>query len=137
MKELTLYKELRMAIKVGNLEKVKAIISADPDVVHGETIFGTCVHFASKHGQLEILQYLVSVGANMNADGGETPGGRDAGAGETPGPSARRRGGETPGPGRDAGAIQNRRDAGAETPGRPRRRGHPEWLDRTAVRSSL
>ena len=58
------------AIIEGVLETVKKMIKEEPALLHEETIFGTWLHRAAIQGQLEIAQYLIDEGIDVNQNGG-------------------------------------------------------------------
>lgn len=58
------------AIIEGDLETVKKMIKEEPALLHEETIFGTWLHRAAIQGQLEIAQYLIDEGIDVNQNGG-------------------------------------------------------------------
>ena len=71
MAESTIEKEIRLAIKAGNADKVAALIDSDKEQLHAnDSLFGTWLHFAASFGKLEIVKRLVEMGANVNTNGG-------------------------------------------------------------------
>ena len=62
--ELYMNQELYDAVKYGDLEKVKYIISLGADIRRYDDV---CVQWASQHGHLEIVKYLVSLGADFRS----------------------------------------------------------------------
>lgn len=62
--------EIRTAIKQGDTEKVVALIGSDRSRLEMMTVFGSWLHVAAHHGQLEIVKRLVSLGADVNRRGG-------------------------------------------------------------------
>lgn len=63
-------KEIRSAIKKGDVEKVVNLIGSDQGRLTMMTPFGTWLHVAASHGQLEIVKRLIALGANVNQNGG-------------------------------------------------------------------
>lgn len=68
-------KEIRSAIKVGNIEKVVELIDSNPDLLNLMTPFGTWLHVAASKGELGIVKKLVELGLNINIQGGVYGGG--------------------------------------------------------------
>jgi len=62
--------EIRSAIKHGNLDRVAALIGFDRSQLTRMTVFGTWLHVAASHGKLEIVKYLIEMGADVNRPGG-------------------------------------------------------------------
>ncbi len=65
-----LNKEIRNAIKNFENNKVKLLIGQDKEVLNTMTTFGTWLHVAAKHGNLEICKYIIEEGININTKGG-------------------------------------------------------------------
>lgn len=63
-------KEIRSAIKQGNVERVATLIDSDADLLNMKTPFGGWLHVAASHGKLEIVKRLVDLGADLNMRGG-------------------------------------------------------------------
>lgn len=63
------------AIKRGNLPEVVRLLTEDRSLLHMWTPFGTWLHDAASEGQLEIVEWLVNQGVDINAYNGshETP----------------------------------------------------------------
>ncbi len=60
--------EIHEAAKIGDLEKVKSILKADPDAIKALNETGsTPLHSAAYNGQLAMSEYLISAGADFNA----------------------------------------------------------------------
>jgi ankyrin repeat protein len=70
MDEKQLAMEIRAAIKQGDTDKVAALIGSSTEWRDMMTPFGTWLHVAAAHGQLDIVKLLVSLGANVNIQGG-------------------------------------------------------------------
>jgi len=63
-------KDIRSAIKIGQTDTVKDLLEKEPDMLTWMTPFGTWLHVASAHGHLEIVEYLINAGIDINAQGG-------------------------------------------------------------------
>ena len=70
MNELELAKALREAVKAGDIGEVRSLIGQSKERLHLMTPFGTWLHMAAKSGHLELVQCLISMGADVNARGG-------------------------------------------------------------------
>jgi ankyrin repeat protein len=68
-------KEIWSAIKQGDIEKVVSPINGGKVRLEMMTPFGTWLHVAAHHGQLEIAKRLVAWGADINRYGGIAGGG--------------------------------------------------------------
>lgn len=76
MNELELTKAIRAAILAGDVQQVRSLIVGSADALHHMTPFGTWLHVAAKSGRLDVVQALISLGADINARGdtfGGTP----------------------------------------------------------------
>jgi glyoxylase-like metal-dependent hydrolase (beta-lactamase superfamily II) len=63
--------ELLDAVKTGDLAKVKALVENDPGIVNAKNPGGQTILFAAvSFGRLEIAEYLISKGANVNEKSG-------------------------------------------------------------------
>jgi uncharacterized protein len=60
---------MRQAIKSGNLKLVKEMIEEYEGLKNEVTGFGTWLHVAAKHGELDIVKYLVAIGLDVNQSG--------------------------------------------------------------------
>jgi len=59
--------EMLEAVKAGDLAKVKALVEKDPSIVNAKNPGGQTILFAAvSFGRLEIAEYLISKGANVN-----------------------------------------------------------------------
>ncbi|HYH64195.1 MAG TPA: ankyrin repeat domain-containing protein [Urbifossiella sp.] len=67
---LAYQKRIREAIKAGDCETAKALIDADPSQLHTMTVFGTWMHVAAARDQVDLVEWLVRRGADVNARGG-------------------------------------------------------------------
>lgn len=70
MDQKLLAKEIRSAIKNGKIEMVENLIGDNADILNIMTVFGTWLHVAASHGQLEIAKLLIKLGADVNKKGG-------------------------------------------------------------------
>ena len=68
-------KEIRTAIKQGDVERVLELIGSDEELLHMMTPFGTWLHVAASHGKLEIVKRLIDLGVDINLRGGTFNGG--------------------------------------------------------------
>lgn len=66
MAEKTFFKDMLDTIRQGDLERVMTLIEEDRERLHMTTVFGTWLHFAAKHGKLEIVKYFISQGLDVN-----------------------------------------------------------------------
>lgn len=63
-------KAIRNAIKLGDTNEVKQLIGDDNEILNTMTSFGTWLHVAAKKGHLEIVEYLINKGIDIDAKGG-------------------------------------------------------------------
>ncbi|MCZ8535250.1 ankyrin repeat domain-containing protein [Psychrobacillus psychrodurans] len=63
-------KNIRSAIKSGQLDTLKDLLKKEPEMLTWMTPFGTWLHVAAAHGHLEIVEYLINAGIVVNAEGG-------------------------------------------------------------------
>ena len=70
MEQKNINKAIRNAIKMGDINEVKQLIGDDNEILNTITSFGTWLHVASKKGHLEIVEYLISEGIDIDARGG-------------------------------------------------------------------
>jgi ankyrin repeat protein len=75
MDDIRCAQEIRTAIKQGDLDTLQVLIGSDKTILELMTVFGTWLHVATAHEKLEILKYLVSIGADVNRKGGILGGG--------------------------------------------------------------
>ncbi|MCM3169380.1 suppressor of fused domain protein [Peribacillus frigoritolerans] len=68
-------KEIRSAIKKGNIEKVVELIGTNAEHLNMMTPFGTWLHVAASRGELNIVKKLIELGSNINVLGGVYGGG--------------------------------------------------------------
>lgn len=69
-------KEMRQAIKSNDLEKVKIMIEKNKGILNEVTPFGTILHDAATEGHLDIAQFFINSGIDVNKRAGT----RDASA---------------------------------------------------------
>ncbi|MHC9538138.1 MAG: ankyrin repeat domain-containing protein [Vulcanimicrobiota bacterium] len=68
MPECAFADAIQDAVRGGDLQKVKAIIENDPSWIHYKSADGrTLLHWASKNMQVDVSEYLMSKGADVNA----------------------------------------------------------------------
>ncbi|MFP9131372.1 ankyrin repeat domain-containing protein [Niallia sp. BSM11] len=63
-------KDIRSAIKSGQLDTLRDLLEKEPEMLTWMTPFGTWLHVATAHGHLEIVEYLINAGIDINAQGG-------------------------------------------------------------------
>ncbi|MGX5540981.1 ankyrin repeat domain-containing protein [Bacillus wiedmannii] len=63
-------KAIRNAIKLGDTSEVKQLIGDDNEILNTMTSFCTWLHVAAKKGHLEIVEYLINKGIDIDAKGG-------------------------------------------------------------------
>lgn len=63
-------KDIRSVIKSGQLDTVIDLLEKEPEMLTWMTPFGTWLHVAAAHGHLEIVEYLINAGLDVNAKGG-------------------------------------------------------------------
>jgi ankyrin repeat protein len=73
--QIQIHKQLRSAIKQGDIETFVTVIGSDKGRLTMMTPFGTCLHVAASFGKLDIVKRLVEMGADVNAYGGTADGG--------------------------------------------------------------
>jgi ankyrin repeat protein len=54
------------AAKMGRLDDLKTLIDADPKLLNAANGWGTALHEAAYHGQLAVVEYLLSRGADAS-----------------------------------------------------------------------
>ncbi|EHQ06624.1 ankyrin repeat domain-containing protein [Leptonema illini] len=70
MNEIEIGKELRTAIKAGDVERVVELIGDSKDRLMQITPFGTWLHVAATSGQLQVVKRLLAMGSDPNVRGG-------------------------------------------------------------------
>ena len=63
-------KDIRSAIKSGQLDTLRDLLEKEPEMLTWMTPFGTWLHVAAAHGHLAIVEYLINAGIEINAQGG-------------------------------------------------------------------
>lgn len=71
MDKIQIAKDIRGAIKSGQLDKLRNLLEQEPEMLTWMTPFGTWLHIAAAYGQLVIIEYLINVGIDTNVQGGE------------------------------------------------------------------
>jgi len=66
----SLKQAMRGALRSGDDATAIELLSSDPTQLSEQTAFGTWLHVAASFGRLEVVQYLVRSGADVNAVGG-------------------------------------------------------------------
>ena len=64
-----IFKEMRAAVISGELGTVKEMLAQHEGLAEDTSVFGTWLHVAAKHGQMEIVKYLLDIGMDVNAKG--------------------------------------------------------------------
>ncbi|MGE7184022.1 ankyrin repeat domain-containing protein [Peribacillus sp. NPDC006672] len=70
MDKTQIAKDIRVAIKSGQLDTVRDLLEKEPEMLTVMTSFGTWLHIAAAYGRLEIIEYLINTGIDTNAQGG-------------------------------------------------------------------
>ncbi|WP_242223028.1 ankyrin repeat domain-containing protein [Bacillus cereus group sp. BfR-BA-01380] len=70
MDKTQIAKDIRGAIKGGQLDTLRGLLEKDPEMLTWMTPFGTWLHVAAAHGHLKIIEYLISAGIDIHAQGG-------------------------------------------------------------------
>jgi ankyrin repeat protein len=65
-----LHKQVRSAIKSGDIAAVQGLLDSHQDRLQMMTPFGTWLHVAASFGQLDIVKWLVQKGMDINANAG-------------------------------------------------------------------
>ena len=65
-----LVKELYSLICHSEMEKVQDILEGAPTLLEVKTPIGSWLHVAARHGDINIVKYLVESGLDINASGG-------------------------------------------------------------------
>ena len=69
--DILIIKQIRTAIKQGAIEQVQEIFQNNHEALSITTsVFGSWLHVAAQFGKLDIIKYLVSIGADINKNGG-------------------------------------------------------------------
>ncbi|WP_283750432.1 ankyrin repeat domain-containing protein [Bacillus cereus] len=67
MDKIQIAKRMRDSIKSGQLDTLRSLLEKEPKILEYVTPFGTWLHVATAHGQLEIIEYLINSGINIHA----------------------------------------------------------------------
>lgn len=70
MDKIQIAKDIRNAIKIGRIDILKDLFAKNPEMLDWMSVFGTWLHVASAHGKLEIVEYLINAGIDINVQGG-------------------------------------------------------------------
>lgn len=70
MEDLQLAKRIRSAIKGGYATEVIELLDNNSSLINMTTPFGTWLHVASRHGQLDIVKQLIALGMDVDTQGG-------------------------------------------------------------------
>jgi ankyrin repeat protein len=70
MNDFSAAKEMRSAIKQGDIKKVIELVISSNTLLNMMTPFGTWLHVAATKGKLDIVKYLIKCGLNPNVRGG-------------------------------------------------------------------
>lgn len=63
-------KAMRKAIKEGELNKVKELLSVNEELLVTDTVFGSWLHVAADQGKIDIIEHLINCGIDINCNGG-------------------------------------------------------------------
>lgn len=69
MDKKSVNKAIRNAIKLGDMNEVIQLIGDDKEILSTMTSFGTWLHVAAKKGHLEMVEYLINKGIDIDARG--------------------------------------------------------------------
>ncbi|MDM5312616.1 ankyrin repeat domain-containing protein [Peribacillus frigoritolerans] len=70
MDKTQIAKDIRGAIKSDQLDTLRDLLEKEPEMLTVMTPFGTWLHIAAAYGRLEIIEYLINAGIDINAQGG-------------------------------------------------------------------
>ncbi len=63
-------KDIRGAIKNGQLDILRDLLEKEPEMLTWMTPFGSWLHVAAAHGHIEIVEFLINAGIDVNVQGG-------------------------------------------------------------------
>ena len=63
-------KQMREAIKKGDIKLVKELIQENEGLLYVDTTFGSWLHVAADCGKCDIVEYLIECGLDVNKNGG-------------------------------------------------------------------
>lgn len=63
-------KLMREAIKSGELKRVKELLTSYDGLLDEDTLFGSWLHVAADFGRIDIAEYLIYCGIDLNRNGG-------------------------------------------------------------------
>ena len=70
MDKIKIAKDIRGTITDGQLDTLRDLLEKEPEMLTWMTPFGTWLHVATAHGHLDIIEYLIHAGIDVNAQGG-------------------------------------------------------------------
>jgi ankyrin repeat protein len=70
MTDIEFSKEIRLAIRQGDIDRISSLINTHPEYTNMATPFGTWLHVASRAGDLGVVKLLVDLGVDINKAGG-------------------------------------------------------------------
>jgi ankyrin repeat protein len=70
MEKQAILKELYTAVAESNLFAIKSILEINPELLHVETPNGSWLHVAARRKDIEIIDFFVKSGLNINKEGG-------------------------------------------------------------------
>lgn len=70
MDSINIKKDIRTAFKNGDNTKIKMLTGNDKEILNMTTAFGTQIHVAADFGNLEMVEYLLNLGIDINIEGG-------------------------------------------------------------------
>ncbi|SHK26060.1 Ankyrin repeat-containing protein [Clostridium cavendishii DSM 21758] len=70
MDTVNIKRNIRTAFKNKDNAKIKMLIGDDKEILNMVTAFGTWLHVAADFGNLEMVEYLLNLGLDINTEGG-------------------------------------------------------------------
>lgn len=70
MENINIKREIRNAFKNNDNEKIKELVGQNEDILNMDTAFGSWLHVASDFGNIEMIEYLLNRGLDINIKGG-------------------------------------------------------------------